>query len=61
MSRSKKPVHLIGISKTITPCGRSFDFNVLNTSFNTKHVTCKKCKKTNWFKEQKIIWQRDKR
>lgn len=50
MSR-KKPVHLIGNSLTITPCGLDYEFHVIKANMRTKGVTCKKCKKTNWFKD----------
>lgn len=47
-----KPIHFVGIYKTITPCGiHYYDSNIFTQDL--KEVTCKKCLITNWVKEIK--------
>lgn len=48
-----KIIHLKGSHETITPCGKSFEFHVILGSENLKEVTCKRCRITNWFKDEK--------
>lgn len=48
-----KPIHFVGIYKTITPCGIHY-YNSNRFSQDLKEVTCKKCLITNWVKE--LMW-----
>ena len=46
----KQPIHLMSSRQTITPCGRNIQHSVIKASTSKRMVTCKLCKKTNWYK-----------